>query len=170
MRWAGAPSGTKSFAVTMYDLDVPADMTEVNKENSVIRDSAKRMKFYHWLLVDLPVATRSLEEGIDSAGVTARGKEAGSARIGRRGINDYTKFFAGDAKMSGTYAGYDGPCPPWNDQRLHRYVFSVMALDLERLALPAGFSGQDFEASVKGHVLASDSVALTYGTRASTDR
>ncbi|GIS40711.1 MAG: hypothetical protein Ct9H90mP13_05570 [Pseudomonadota bacterium] len=31
----------------------------------------------------------------------------------RQGINDYTKFMAGDPEMQGNYFGYEGPCPPW---------------------------------------------------------
>ena len=30
--------------------------------------------------------------------------------------------------MGGTYRGYDGPAPPWNDQRVHRYHFTLFAL------------------------------------------
>src|SRR3546814_13406313 len=30
--------------------------------------------------------------------------------------------------MEGRYLGYDGPCPPWNDERVHRYHFEVIAM------------------------------------------
>ena len=32
--------------------------------------------------------------------------------------------------MFGDYYGYDGPCPPWNDELVHRYVFTLYALDV----------------------------------------
>ena len=35
--------------------------------------------------------------------------------------------------MFGDYYGYDGPCPPWNDELVHRYVFTLYALDVPRL-------------------------------------
>ena len=51
-------------------------------------------------------------------------------RGARQGINDYTGWFAGDKDMAGNYFGYDGPCPPWNDEIPHRYVFTLYALDV----------------------------------------
>jgi hypothetical protein len=42
----------------------------------------------------------------------------------RQGVNDYTGWFANDPDMAGEYYGYDGPCPPWNDERVHTYVFT----------------------------------------------
>ena len=57
----------------------------------------------------------------------------------RQGINDYTGWFAGDKDMAGNYFGYDGPCPPWNDEILHHYVFTVYALDVPRLDIAGDF-------------------------------
>ena len=37
----------------------------------------------------------------------------------------------------GNYFGYDGPCPPWNDAIPHHYVFTLYALDVARLDVPA---------------------------------
>ena len=55
-----------------------------------------------------------------------RGKPGPDAPHGaRHGINDYTGWFASDADMAGDYYGYDGPCPPWNDEIPHRYVSRV---------------------------------------------
>ena len=48
-----------------------------------------------------------------------------------------------DKKLAGTYAGYDGPCPPWNDARPHRYIFTLYALKVKSLNLPKNFTGQD---------------------------
>ncbi len=56
-------------------------------------------------------------------------------RDARQGINDYTGWFAGDKDMAGNYFGYDGPCPPWNDELPHRYVFTLYALDVPRLGV-----------------------------------
>jgi hypothetical protein len=76
-----------------------------------------------------------IERGEFSTGVTARGKPGPHApRDARQGINDYTGWFAGDKDMAGNYFGYDGPCPPWNDEIAHRYVFTLYALDVPRLA------------------------------------
>jgi phosphatidylethanolamine-binding protein (PEBP) family uncharacterized protein len=44
--------------------------------------------------------------------------------------------------MAGEYYGYDGPCPPWNDERVHTYVFTLYALDIPRLPLEGRFTGK----------------------------
>jgi Raf kinase inhibitor-like YbhB/YbcL family protein len=56
--------------------------------------------------------------------------------------------------MRGDYFGYDGPCPPWNDEIRHRYVFTLFALDLERLPVEGRFDGPQARAAMRGHVLA----------------
>jgi Raf kinase inhibitor-like YbhB/YbcL family protein len=56
--------------------------------------------------------------------------------------------------MAGQYGGYDGPCPPWNDERAHRYTFKVYALDVPSLNLSGAFTGPEAEAAMQGHVLA----------------
>ena len=45
--------------------------------------------------------------------------------------------------MAGDYRGYDGPFPPSNDLRMHRYFFRVFALDVASLDLPARFTAND---------------------------
>jgi Raf kinase inhibitor-like YbhB/YbcL family protein len=61
LTWSGAPAGTRSFAVTMFDPDAPTGSG-----------------FWHWLEWDLPAASRSLGttvpagavSGTNDAGVT----------------------------------------------------------------------------------------------------
>jgi phosphatidylethanolamine-binding protein (PEBP) family uncharacterized protein len=64
--------------------------------------------------------------------------------------------------MSGDYGGYDGPWPPFNDERVHRYVFTVYALDVASLGLPARFTGPDALKAMQGHILAHTSITATY--------
>ena len=85
-----------------------------------------------------------------------------SPKVGVRGVNDYTKWFASDPEMKGDYGGYDGPCPPWNDSILHHYHFIVYALDVPSLALSGRFTGADAEKAMAGHVLARGEVMGTY--------
>jgi Raf kinase inhibitor-like YbhB/YbcL family protein len=119
--------------------------------------------FFHWVLIDLPADTTPIACGEFSRGVTARGKAGPQAARGaRQGINDYTGWFANDAQMAGDYYGYDGPCPPWNDLRPHRYVFTLYALDIARLPLDGRFTGQDARQAMAGHVLAEASVTGRY--------
>jgi Raf kinase inhibitor-like YbhB/YbcL family protein len=79
-----------------------------------------------------------------------------------QGLNDYTGWFAGDAEMSGQYHGYDGPCPPWNDERMHHYVFTVYALDSAQLELPAQFDADQLLSAMAPHVLAKASLTGRY--------
>jgi len=69
---------------------------------------------------------------------------------------------ASDKEMAGDYYGYDGPCPPWNDERPHRYVFTVYALDVARLAVEGRFGGLEARRAVEGHVLAQASITGRY--------
>ena len=64
--------------------------------------------------------------------------------------------------MSGNYYGYDGPCPPWNDTILHHYVFTVYALDVDKLATGDKFTGPDVMAAMQGHILGKASITGIY--------
>ncbi|MDX1588637.1 MAG: YbhB/YbcL family Raf kinase inhibitor-like protein [Oleiphilaceae bacterium] len=162
LRWSGAPKGTKSFAVVVKDLDAPSVADDVNQEGKTIPEDLERVDFYHWLLVGIPAEVDHIDEGHDATDVTVGGKAPLRDALGRRGINDYTDFLAQNPGMAGTYGGYDGPCPPWNDERVHRYVFTVLALDKATLDLPEEFRGPHLEKAIEGHVLDQASLTATY--------
>ncbi len=164
LSWSGAPDGTKSFAVLCVDVDVPTIFDDVNSEERSIPADMPRQDFFHGLLVDVPATLHSLAEGAESEGLVAGGKNPGQVAHGIRGINDYTMFMASNPDMAGDYGGYDGPCPPWNDELLHHYEFRVYALDVETLGLPAdgNFRGPDVMAALEGHVLAMGKITGTY--------
>jgi Raf kinase inhibitor-like YbhB/YbcL family protein len=153
--WSGAPAGTRSFAIVCHDPDVPSKADDVNQAGRTVPASLPRVDFFHWVLVDIPADVGEIPEGGDSDRVTARGKAPGVTAFGIRGINNYTDWFAGDADMAGDYGGYDGPCPPWNDEIVHHYHFSVYALDVPSLGLAGRFGGPEAKAAMAGHVLAS---------------
>ncbi len=164
LSWSGAPEGTKSFTFICVDVDVPTIFDDINIEGKIIPADQPRQDFYHALLVDIPANRTNLEEGEESNGLVAKGKPIGRVSYGIRGINDYTMFMASNPEMAGNYGGYDGPCPPWNDELLHRYEFRVYALDVESLGLSESgeFRGPDLIAAIEGHVLARGTLIGTY--------
>lgn len=163
LSWSEVPAGTKSFVLICHDPDVPSKGDDVNQEGRTVPASLPRVDFFHWVLVDLPASLTALKEGEFSSSVTPRGKSGPQAAHGaRQGINNYTDWFAGDNDMRGDYYGYDGPCPPWNDEIVHRYVFTVFALDIDQLPLDGRFGGPEVRRAMQGHILAQASLTGTY--------
>ena len=163
LAWSDVPAGTRSFAVICHDPDVPSQGDDVNQEGRVVPAALPRVDFFHWVLIDLPAAVNAIKEGEFSNDVTPRGKPGPQAAHGaRQGVNNYTDWFAGDHDMRGDYHGYDGPCPPWNDEIVHHYVFTVYALDIETLPLTGKFGGPEARAAMQGHILAEASLTGTY--------
>jgi len=153
--WSKGPHGTQSYAIILYDTDSPAEHREMmNKEGVTMTADVKRHNFYHWVLVDIPANVTSLKEGEDSNARVVHGKPATPAPVGVRGLNDYTKVTASNDAMKGNYFGYDGPCPPWNDEIVHHYHFTVYALSVKSLGLPANFDAAAALDAMKGKILA----------------
>jgi len=78
--------------------------------------------WWHWIVFNLPADARSLPAGAGNAG----------GALPRGAVQSLTDYGA---------PGYGGPCPPKGD-RPHRYVFTVHALDVDKLdvdekAMPA---------------------------------
>lgn len=161
--WSGVPAGTKSFALICHDPDVPSRGDDVNQPGREVPAELPRVDFFHWVLVDLPPTLSGMAEGEFSRGFTPRGKPGPASLHGaRQGLNDYTGWFAANADMSGSYHGYDGPFPPFNDALMHRYVFTLFALDLARLPVEGSFTGAQAREAMRGHVLAEASFSGTY--------
>jgi ribose transport system ATP-binding protein len=134
LTWSGAPAGTKSFAISMTDPDLPP---EFNFPRA----------FAHWLVFDIPADTGRLVEGA-----------SGSAAMptGARELNsDFVTF-----KIPGFGRGYGGPWPP---DRSHRYVFTLYALKVERLGLAEDATFAEFAAAVLPVTIASNSFVAHYG-------
>jgi Raf kinase inhibitor-like YbhB/YbcL family protein len=162
IKWSKGPAGTKSYAIIVVDTDVPTVFDDANKEGRTIAKTLKRRDFYHMVLVDIPVGNTALAKGADSSGVTEKGKPPGPTANGVRGINNYTQGMASNPQMAGNYGGYDGPCPPWNDELLHHYHFIVYALDVPSLGLTGNFGGPEAQAAIAKHALAKGEIVGIY--------
>lgn len=152
LSWSGAPKETKSFAVVAVDPDVPAKFDDANKDGKIIAEDFPRQNFYHWILADVPTNITEIPEG--------KGKNFDS---GVAMINDFASFIKD--KPAQTFIGYDGPCPPWNDARLHHYHFTVYALD-EVMAFKAGAKrsnvSSDIVKDIEKHAIAKGELVGTY--------
>ena len=132
--WSGAPAGTRSFALSVTDPDLPA---EFNFQRA----------FAHWLVFDIPAKTRELAEG-------ASGTPALPA--GARELNsDFVTF-----KIPSFGRGYGGPWPP---DRSHRYVFTLYALKNEHLDIADDATLEAFATAVLPLTIASQSFTAHYG-------
>jgi len=94
----------------------------------------------HWAIFDIPAAATGLAEGI-----------AVAERVGpyRQGMNDFRR------------TGYGGPCPP-RGHGPHRYNFRLLALDVDRLELPAKPGFEAIVATARRHALAEAVLTGTY--------
>lgn len=127
LQWSGAPAGTRSFAVTVYDPDAPSGSG-----------------WWHWFVVDLPADTAQL-----AAHAGAQGG-AGLPAPGRHIRNDYGAF------------AWGGMCPPPGD-KAHRYIFTVHALGVDQLDIPADASAALAGFMVNANTLAKATFTATYG-------
>lgn len=95
LHWSNPPKGTKSFALTVYDPDAPTGSG-----------------WWHWMVVNIPLATVKMAEGASTTGKLPQGA--------METMTDY-----------GT-SGFGGACPPKGD-KAHAYIFTVHALDTDTL-------------------------------------
>jgi Raf kinase inhibitor-like YbhB/YbcL family protein len=151
--WSKGPAKTASYAIIVVDTDVPTVFDDANKEGKTIPAGLKRRDFYHWVLVDIPATVTALAEGADSGEPSP--KKPGPTKHGVRGISDYS----GGPRIFG---GYDGPCPPWNDEIPHHYHFWVYALDVAKLDVSGNFTGPDALRAMQGHILAKGELVGVY--------
>lgn len=153
LAWEIPPPGTRSFALLCIDPDVPVRFDDANQQGRVIASELPRRDFIHWVLLDIPAEQRELAEGSCSRASGGKGKANPPGPQGSvQGVNDY----------GAEHRGYDGPCPPWNDERVHRYFFRLFALDVASLGLDASCTAAQALRAMQGHVLAETAIHGTY--------
>jgi Raf kinase inhibitor-like YbhB/YbcL family protein len=95
--------------------------------------------FWHWVLFNLPASTTELARGASSDGLPEGAVEA---------RNDFGEH------------GYGGAAPPAGDVP-HRYVFTVYALDVDRLDLDASATPAHVGFNLTFHALARAAIRPT---------
>ena len=95
--------------------------------------------WWHWVALDIPASATGVEEGVKF-----------SAPV-RELVTDYGS------------RGFGGACPPAGDG-MHRYVFTVWALPVEKLELPDTASPANAGFMLKATALASARLTATYVT------
>lgn len=128
LRWRGAPPGTLSFAVTLFDRD----------------EHSTPSGWWHWVVYDIPGEVAELAAG---AGAEHSSSLPRTALQGRTDL--------------GTDA-YHGPCPDRGDAP-HRYVFTIYALNVATLPVPADPSGAMVVTSLREHLLGKATLTIRYG-------
>lgn len=128
LEWSAPPEGTRSLVLIVDDPDAPDP-------------AAPKMRFVHWVLMNLPPRSGGLPEG-------------GSSKLPpgtREGMTDFRR------------TGWGGPCPPIGR---HRYVFTLYALvrPLELPPAPPPTRDQVLRA-MEGQVLARAELIGTYARR-----
>ncbi len=100
--------------------------------------------WWHWVVFNLPSDLRELKKGAGS--VDGKLLPEGSVQ----GMTDFGQ------------AAYGGACPPVGD-RPHRYIFTVYALDVDRLDLGAEVSPALVGYQLNQHALSRASLMVYYG-------
>jgi Raf kinase inhibitor-like YbhB/YbcL family protein len=100
--------------------------------------------FWHWAVVNLPASSTGLPQGAGAA-------DSKALPEGARQIN--TDF--------GTPA-WGGPCPPQGDKP-HRYNFTVYALKVDKLDLPANATASLTGFMVNGNAIGKASLTARFG-------
>ncbi len=121
-----------------------SDVPEGTKSFVIIVDDpdAPGGTFTHWVVFDIPKTLTSITEGLPEKEQHEDIKE---------GVNDFT----------GSNQGYSGPCPPRSDP-VHRYFFTIYALDKAEISLSEGAERSEVEEEMEDHILEQASLMGTY--------
>lgn len=123
LSWKNTPAGTKSFALAIIDPHPVAG------------------NWVHWLVINIPPESTSLDEG-----ASGRKMPAGAVEL----------------RNSFGNVGYGGPQPP-KGSGVHPYVVTIYALSVAHLDLKLNTDLAGFNESLEGKVLGKASITGHYG-------
>jgi Raf kinase inhibitor-like YbhB/YbcL family protein len=124
LSWHGAPTGTKSFVLTMFDPDAPTGSG-----------------FWHWVVANIPASAAALATGASRTNKMP----AGSL----------------ETRNDTGAAGYAGPCPPPGPA--HRYVFTLFAMKVDKIDVPADAGGALVGFNTRANALGATTLMTKYG-------
>ncbi|MEO5372737.1 MAG: YbhB/YbcL family Raf kinase inhibitor-like protein [Alphaproteobacteria bacterium] len=127
LSWSGAPEGTRSFALTVYDPDAPTGSG-----------------WWHWVVTNLPSSVTALPAGVGAPG------------------GDLLPAGAVESRTDFGTPGYGGACPPEGDKP-HRYIFTVHALKVDRLAVDPQASGAMAGYFINANTIEKASLMVRFG-------
>lgn len=126
LQWQGAPKGTQSYALTVYDPDAPTGSG-----------------WWHWVVFNIPATSQGLPAAIPADG---KGLPPGAVQS----LTDFGQ------------PGFGGACPPVGDKP-HRYRFTLHALKVAKLELPASSMPALVGFMIHANQLAATSFTAYYG-------
>ena len=134
----GCTGGNQSPALNWTNLPAGTKSLAVTAYDP---DAPTGSGWWHWVVVNLPADTRVLPQGAGS----------GQAELPEEAVQTRTDFGK---------AGYGGAAPPKGET--HRYIFTVHALDVEKIEVDAEASGAMVGFNVHFHSLASASITALF--------
>jgi Raf kinase inhibitor-like YbhB/YbcL family protein len=134
LTWENAPTGTKSFAITMIDLNA----------------FGPNISFDHWLLINIPTSSNSLVK--DAGNASGANLPAGASHT-PNGAFDY------DLTHPDYYKSYAGVCP--NIGNTNQYEITVYALNVPTLNVSANATSTEVKAAIHAATISSTKMSVT---------
>lgn len=133
LTWENAPSGTKSFAITMIDLNA----------------FGPNIPFDHWLVINIPTSSNSL---VKDAG------NASGANLPAGAIHTPNGAYPNFVTNPDFVKAYAGVCP--NVGNTNQYEITVYALNVSTLNVTANATSTDVKAAIKAATISSTKMSV----------
>jgi Raf kinase inhibitor-like YbhB/YbcL family protein len=134
LTWENAPSGTKSFAITMIDLNA----------------FGPNIPFDHWIVINIPTSSSSLVK--DAGNASGKNLPAGASHTPNGAYPNYV--------TNPDYVkAYAGVCP--NVGNNNQYEITVYALNVSTLNVTANATSTEVKAAIKAATISSTKMSVT---------
>ena len=132
-------AGGKNISIPLVWKNVPAGAKSFAL--SMVDPHPVAQNWVHWLVINIPSQVASIEEGVSKK-----------------------KMPSGTVELKNSFGdiGYGGPQPPKGTGD-HPYVFTLFALNVEKLDLGVSTSLSAFKKAIEGKAIGSASITRMYG-------